>query len=215
MKYIILISFLITILIVANSCQQDSLGLEKNVLITQLDSNKKDTTNQQITKVPAYIDSLLFYEEWREDTEYPQFPINYETSETSNAIAFVDTSLTPPAVWVDLRIDNKNPNWIYKNLGREFYSGTVQIKLDSLPSVGGFHLNGSENSGYWSEIIKQDAYFSDSTFLSGTQTNFEITFSMLKKGTINASILATVPSGTSDLLNVTVKGYFQIRYPKP
>jgi hypothetical protein len=38
---------------------------------------------------------------------------------------------------------------------------------------------------------------------------------MLKKGTINASILATVPSGTSDLLNVTVKGYFQIRYPKP
>jgi hypothetical protein len=212
-KYVFLIPLMFVSVLLGYSCNEDSLGIEKNVIITPLDTTKQDTLKPIVTKVGGIIDSIYFVEEFTYDAERSYFPLKIEVNRTVS-FAIVDTGTFPPAVWVDLRIENTNPDWIYKDqFSRQFYSSIVQIRLDSFPSEGSYRLNGSASSGFWSEIMTKKVTSGDSTFLSGTDTNFEIVFTKAGKKTIKAKTTARIQDATDPSKDVYLNGSFIIVYP--
>ncbi|OGU12491.1 MAG: hypothetical protein A2X61_02560 [Ignavibacteria bacterium GWB2_35_12] len=212
MKYIITLSLLIITVIILNSCN-DSLGIERNVIITTIDTNGNDTTGKDtIQKIPASIDSFEFHEEFLMDGISYEFPINEQVTFQE---AFVDTSRDPIYVWVRLNIINKYGDDRYQAIGRKEYTQSIRFTADSLQGVGPFKLIGSPNSGYWSELGVRNIDKKDSTFLSGSQSNFDIQFrSDFKNHQITAITYAKIPNPAEPDNPTYVTGNFIIKYPK-
>lgn len=211
MKYILFISFCIITIILVNSCQ-DSLGIEKNVLITSKDTNKIDTTGKDtIRKIEASIDSVIFIESYFYHGYPNEFPINVKII---SQVAYVDTSVRPVYIWVNLDIRNQNNDDIYTLLDRNEYTQNIRFKADSLQGTGPFKLIGAPSSGYWSELGVRNIKKQDSTFLSGSQSGFEIQFRFDYENQITALIFADIPN-PSDPINPThLFGTCIIKYPK-
>ncbi|MBI5324337.1 MAG: hypothetical protein HZB41_03505 [Ignavibacteriae bacterium] len=212
MKYIVLISTCLLIIILTNSCE-DSFGIEKNVLITKKnDTSGIDTTGKDtIQKVEASIDSVIFIESYFYNGYPNEFPIKVKII---SQVAYVDTSVRPIFIWVDLDIRNQNGDDIYTPLGRNEYTQSIRFTADSLQGIGPFRLIGSPSSGYWSELGIRNIEKQDSTFLSGSQSGFEIQFRFDYENQISAIIFADIPN-PSDPNNPThLFGTFVIKYPK-
>lgn len=212
MKYIITLSLLLTGFIIFISCN-DSLGIEKNVLITTIDTNSHDTTGKDtIQKIPASIDSIQFYEEFLYDGMPYSFPINDLVIFQE---AYVDTSRYPIFVWLRMNIKNKYGDEINQALGRKEYTQSISFIADSLQGPGGpFRLNGAPNSSYWSEIGVRNIASKDSTFLSGSASSFEIRFLFDFKNHITAIIYAKIPNPEEPGNDTYVSGSLIIKYPK-
>ncbi len=211
MKYIITLSILIIIVVAFNSCN-DSLGIEKNVLITTIDTNSPDTTGKDtIQKIPASIDSIKFEEQFLYDDTPTPLPIDEIVIFQE---AFVDTSTYPVYVWLKIDLRNQNSDELYQAYGRTKYTQSVRFTVDSLLGEGEYNLIGKPNSGYWSELVVRNIETKDSTIINGSDSKFKLEFRFDYKKHITAIIYADIPN-PNDHGNVThVKGEMILKYPK-
>ncbi|TAL68276.1 MAG: hypothetical protein EPN82_11325 [Bacteroidetes bacterium] len=212
MKYIVIISLFIITVILLNSCK-DSLGIEKNVLITTIDTSGNDTTGKDtIQKIEASIDSLHCKEEFLFNNYPYEFPIDEKVILKE---AYVDTSTYPVFVWINLDIKNQYGDDIYSALGRHEYTQSIRIKVDSLQGPGGpYKLIYPPNSGYWSELGVRYIDKNDSAFFDGSLSKFDIRFVFDFKHHITALVLGEIPNPSNPDNKTFINLSFVIKYPK-
>ncbi len=211
MKYIITLSILIIIVVAFNSCN-DSLGIEKNVLITTIDTNSPDTTGKDtIQKIPASIDSIEFREEFLYDGIPTKLPIDELVTFQE---AFVDTSTYPVYVWLKIDLRNQNSDDLYQAYGRTKYTQSVRLTVDSLLGDGTHNLIGKPNSGYWSELGVRNLESKDSTLLNGSDSKFIIEFHLDFKNHITVFVFAKIPNPSEPGNATHIYGEMIIKYPK-
>ena len=212
MKINLLILLFLSLLLY-NSCN-DSLGIEQNVIKKKI-GNTGDTSTIDTNKPPpsikvkASVDSVYFREEFFKDITLV-IPLQ---AEVVKAKVFVDTSKSPPYVWLDMRRDNTQDEILYGFYNRTIYTRSVKFIADSFPASDKYRLNGSANSGYWSEIFCKTVNSSETQYLAGTETQFEISFEAISKTSILAKINAIIPNKQPDDRTLVLIGSFKINAP--
>jgi hypothetical protein len=217
------IIYLVLIAIVAlsfNSCE-DSLGIEDNYKKVYFDDdgNGNGGNGDPPDTAIARINPSEIVSNFTESLNYKNlgFSENYQfiPKKFSLDMIEIDTSFTPPYIWLDnLYIENKETVGYYEALRRKEYVKAVHLKLDSIKAEGFYYLNGEFSSNKFSKIEVFDIENNRTLTYSGADTKLNINFELISKERIQMNLHATIPSEYDENIDIDFYGFFIIIYKK-